>query len=82
MTYSIKNHPGGYDIYKDGKPLDANEVVRLLEQGEQFEHGLKERGKTWSGLPPHTKISYQSQAQYERAMNAQKGHEDTQSRHN
>lgn len=37
MTYTVKNHPGGYDIYKDGKPLDANEVVRLLEQRDQFE---------------------------------------------
>ncbi|WP_421921612.1 hypothetical protein [Marinobacter salarius] len=32
MTYSVKNHPGGYDIYRDGKPLDPNEVIRLLEQ--------------------------------------------------
>ena len=31
----------------------------------------------WHELPPHIKITYQSQAQYERAMNAQSGHKVT-----
>lgn len=43
-TYSIKNHPGGYDIYKDGKPLDANEVVRLLEQLPKSGNNLPNTG--------------------------------------
>lgn len=30
MTYSIVNHPGGYDIYKDGECLSAEEVVERL----------------------------------------------------
>jgi len=45
MTYTVKNHPGGYDIYKDGKPLDANEVVRLLEQLPKSGNNLPNAGK-------------------------------------
>lgn len=35
MTYTIKNSPGGYDIYKDGGCLSAEEVVRALHEMEE-----------------------------------------------
>lgn len=42
MTYTIRNHPGGYDIYKDGECLSAEEVVGRLEDRDRMQKSLRE----------------------------------------